>query len=74
MTRLTGRLAAKLKVDPEMVSAVMREFGRLGGLTKSPARAKASRENGKLGGRPPKNEGDSRRASRLERTRTEKRP
>jgi hypothetical protein len=55
MTRLTGRLAAKLKVDPEMVSAVMREFGRLGGLTKSPARAKASRENGKLGGRPPKN-------------------
>jgi hypothetical protein len=30
------------------------EFARLGGLTKSPARAKASRENGKLGGRPKK--------------------
>jgi hypothetical protein len=30
------------------------EFARLGGLSKSPARAKASRKNGKLGGRPKK--------------------
>jgi len=30
------------------------EFARLGGLTKSPARAAASRANGKLGGRPKK--------------------
>jgi hypothetical protein len=29
-------------------------FARLGGLTKSPARAAASRRNGKLGGRPKK--------------------
>jgi hypothetical protein len=31
------------------------EFARLGGLSKSPARAAASRANGKLGGRPKKN-------------------
>jgi hypothetical protein len=31
-----------------------KEFARLGGLTKSPARAAASRRNGKLGGRPKK--------------------
>jgi hypothetical protein len=30
------------------------EFARLGGLSKSPARAAASRANGKLGGRPKK--------------------
>jgi hypothetical protein len=30
------------------------EFARLGGLSKSPARASASRANGKLGGRPKK--------------------
>jgi hypothetical protein len=30
------------------------EFARLGGLSKSPTRAKASRANGKLGGRPKK--------------------
>jgi len=29
-------------------------FARMGGLTKSPARAAASRANGKLGGRPRK--------------------
>jgi hypothetical protein len=29
-------------------------FARMGGLTKSPARATASRANGKLGGRPRK--------------------
>jgi hypothetical protein len=32
------------------------EFARLGGLTKSKARAAASRRNGKLGGRPKKND------------------
>lgn len=31
------------------------EFARLGGLSKSPARAKASKKNGRLGGRPRKN-------------------
>jgi hypothetical protein len=35
-----------------MVRAVMGMWGRLGGLTKSAARAKASRANGRLGGRP----------------------
>jgi hypothetical protein len=30
------------------------EFAKLGGKTKSPARARASRNNGKLGGRPKK--------------------
>ncbi len=30
------------------------EFARLGGKSKSPAKAKSSRENGKLGGRPKK--------------------
>jgi hypothetical protein len=30
------------------------EFARLGGLSKSPARAAASRRNGRLGGRPKK--------------------
>jgi DNA invertase Pin-like site-specific DNA recombinase len=29
-----------------------KEFARMGGKTKSPARAEASRTNGKLGGRP----------------------
>jgi hypothetical protein len=32
------------------------EFSRLGGLTKSEAKSKAARENGKLGGRPKKKE------------------
>ena len=40
------------KVSAETISAVTAAWGRLGGATKSPARAKASRENGKLGRRP----------------------
>ena len=34
-------------------SAAMRELGRVGGRTRSPARASASRANGAKGGRPP---------------------
>ena len=40
-----------MKIDMKKYAS---EFARLGGLTKSPARAAASRENGKLGGRPKK--------------------
>jgi hypothetical protein len=39
------------------------EFARLGGLTKSPARAAASRRNGKLGGRPRKTAAPAKEAS-----------
>jgi hypothetical protein len=39
-------------VDAKTVRAVMSTWGRLGGLTKSETRARASRENGKLGDRP----------------------
>jgi Protein of unknown function (DUF2442) len=35
-------------------AAAMRELGRIGGRTKSPARARASRANGAKGGRPRK--------------------
>lgn len=37
---------------PSPISAAAAALGRLGGKTKSPARAAASRANGKLGGRP----------------------
>jgi hypothetical protein len=40
------------------------EFARLGGLSKSPARAAASRANGKLGGRPKKPATASRKQAR----------
>jgi len=36
----------------EQLKQYAREFARLGGLSRSPARAEASRANGKLGGRP----------------------
>jgi hypothetical protein len=36
----------------ESIRKYASEFARLGGLTKSPKRAAASRKNGKLGGRP----------------------
>ncbi len=35
-------------------SMTITEMARLGGKSKSPAKAKASRKNGKLGGRPKK--------------------
>jgi len=38
----------------EAVREYASEFARLGGLTKSEARAAASRRNGRLGGRPKK--------------------
>jgi hypothetical protein len=38
----------------EQLRQYAREFARLGGLSKSTARAAASRANGKLGGRPKK--------------------
>jgi len=38
----------------EKIKQFASEFARLGGLSKSPARAAASRANGKLGGRPKK--------------------
>jgi hypothetical protein len=37
-------------------AAAMRELGRIGGSTKSPARARASRANGVKGGRPRKSQ------------------
>jgi hypothetical protein len=40
-----------MKADPEIHQAAQ-ALGRLGGLAKSKAKAKAVRENGKLGGRP----------------------
>lgn len=54
---------ASLDVDlgiPQLVAGIfgtktwMKELGRLGGLAKSTAKAKASQENGKRGGRPRK--------------------
>jgi hypothetical protein len=42
------------KLANKVNTMTVTEFARLGGLTKSPARAKASRANGKLGGRPKK--------------------
>lgn len=37
-------------------SAWMRNLGRKGGVSKSPAKAEAARRNGRLGGRPPSTE------------------
>ena len=37
-------------------SAWMRNLGRKGGISKSPAKAEAARRNGRLGGRPPSTE------------------
>jgi len=37
-----------------VLKAAAAHFGRQGGKVKTPARAAASRRNGKLGGRPPK--------------------
>lgn len=37
-----------------MTNKAAQELGRLGGLARSEAKARASRKNGKLGGRPPK--------------------
>ncbi len=39
-----------MKITPAMLSAVMSALGK----RSSPAKARASRENGKKGGRPPK--------------------
>lgn len=40
--------------DPNQVTAYLAAIGRLGGQTKSAAKAKAARANGKKGGRPRK--------------------
>jgi hypothetical protein len=48
-----GILALAGWPDP---AAAMRELGRIGGSTKSPARARASRANGGKGGRPRKSQ------------------
>ena len=37
-----------------MANPAAQQLGRLGGLARSEAKARAARENGKLGGRPPK--------------------
>lgn len=49
-------MTAKRKPSPE-VSAAAAALGRLGGLSRSPAKIAAVRENGKKGGRPKKNAG-----------------
>jgi hypothetical protein len=41
-------------VDRDMLSKYAAAMGRRGGASKSKAKAAAARENGKLGGRPPK--------------------
>ena len=43
------------KLAAKTISALMAEFGQKGGRVKSKAKAKASAENGKKGGRPRKN-------------------
>lgn len=42
------------KVPADVQVAIMRLMAKKGGQIKSEAKIKASRENGKLGGRPPK--------------------
>ena len=39
-------------MNPQQIHKAAQGLGRLGGLAKSAAKAKAVRENGKLGGRP----------------------
>lgn len=39
---------------PKTISTAAALLGRLGGLSKSPRKAKAARRNGRLGGRPKK--------------------
>lgn len=53
MTKSTKQL---ISIEPNKIGNIMTvtEFARLGGLSKSPAKKKASRENGKKGGRPKK--------------------
>ena len=38
----------------ETISKIAATLGRLGGVVRSPAKAKAAKENGKKGGRPSK--------------------
>ncbi len=47
----------KRRVNKKQVNEAARLLGRLGGLAKSERKAAAVRENGKLGGRPKKNDG-----------------
>jgi hypothetical protein len=52
-----GKRKMSATLTPEILRAVRAAaavWGHKGGKVKSPARAKASRENGKLGGRPKK--------------------
>lgn len=49
---LASRLNRYGKWAEAMTSAAARELGRLGGLARSEAKARAARSNGKLGGRP----------------------
>ncbi len=52
------RKKISVTLTPAILRAAAAHFGhiggKIGGKVKSPARARASRENGKLGGRPPK--------------------
>jgi hypothetical protein len=50
----TARVHDKLTPEEQMVSVAAAILGRRGGQVKSDAKAKAVRENGKKGGRPPK--------------------
>jgi hypothetical protein len=47
-------MAPRRKIVPAAVRAAAAAMGRLGGQATSPAKAAASRRNGKKGGRPPK--------------------
>lgn len=44
------------KKKPHDFTVSGRRGGKIGGLSRSPAKLAAVRENGKLGGRPPKNQ------------------